>query len=181
MENPSSSSSPKFMKPSPSSTMSSSVRGAVRCSQSQQPARLQSEPKGQLQERLYDKSKASNKISAKEQTRPLEIKLHTQERAAKRAEFNYFIASKISQLEMQRQLEQKLLKIIEEEEIRMMRKEMIPRAQLMPFFDRPFFPHRSKRPLTIPREPTFHMLSSKCWRCLSCSNFYDFQQPQTML
>lgn len=35
-----------------------------------------------------------------------------------------------------------LEQIIEEEEIRMLRKEMIPRAQLMPFFDRPFFPQR---------------------------------------
>lgn len=34
------------------------------------------------------------------------------------------------------------VQIIEEEEIRSLRKEMIPRAQLMPFFDRPFFPQR---------------------------------------
>lgn len=34
--------------------------------------------------------------------------------------------------------------MIEEEEVRMLRKEMIPRAQLMPFFDRPFFPQRWK-------------------------------------
>lgn len=32
--------------------------------------------------------------------------------------------------------------LIEEEEVRMLRKEMIPRAQLMPFFDRPFYPQR---------------------------------------
>ena len=32
--------------------------------------------------------------------------------------------------------------MIEEEEVRLLRKEMIPRAQLMPFFDRPFFPQR---------------------------------------
>ncbi|KAK9180784.1 hypothetical protein WN944_023919 [Citrus x changshan-huyou] len=35
-----------------------------------------------------------------------------------------------------------ILQMIEEEEIRLMRKEMIPRAQLMPLFDRPFFPQR---------------------------------------
>lgn len=35
-----------------------------------------------------------------------------------------------------------LLQMIEEEEVRMLRKEMIPRAQLMPFFDKPFFPQR---------------------------------------
>lgn len=33
--------------------------------------------------------------------------------------------------------------MIEEEEIRMLRKEMVPKAQLMPFFDRPFLPQRS--------------------------------------
>lgn len=32
--------------------------------------------------------------------------------------------------------------MIEEEEVRLMRKEMIPRAQLMPYFDRPYFPQR---------------------------------------
>ncbi|MBA0825795.1 hypothetical protein Goarm_010712, partial [Gossypium armourianum] len=30
--------------------------------------------------------------------------------------------------------------MIEDEEIRCLRKEMVPKAQLMPFFDRPFFP-----------------------------------------
>lgn len=35
-----------------------------------------------------------------------------------------------------------LKQVIEEEEVKMLRKEMIPRAQLMPFFDRPFFPQR---------------------------------------
>lgn len=32
--------------------------------------------------------------------------------------------------------------MIEDEEVRMLRKEMVPRAQLMPFFDRPFYPQR---------------------------------------
>lgn len=32
--------------------------------------------------------------------------------------------------------------MIEEEEVRLLRKEMIPRAQLMPFFDKPFLPQR---------------------------------------
>lgn len=32
--------------------------------------------------------------------------------------------------------------MIEEEEIRLLRKEMVPRAQLMPYFDKPFSPQR---------------------------------------
>lgn len=32
--------------------------------------------------------------------------------------------------------------MIEEEEIRMLRKDMVPRAQLMPYFDKPFLPQR---------------------------------------
>lgn len=34
------------------------------------------------------------------------------------------------------------MQMMEEEEIKMLRKEMVPRAQLMPLFDRPFFPQR---------------------------------------
>ncbi|KAK9115867.1 hypothetical protein Sjap_014814 [Stephania japonica] len=64
--------------------------------------------------------------------------------------------------------------IIEEEEIKMLRKEMIPKAQLMPFFDRPFFPQRSTRPLTVPKEPSF--MSSKYWRSNSCNDPLYFQQ-----
>lgn len=36
----------------------------------------------------------------------------------------------------------KMKQMIEEEEIRLLRKELIPKAQLMPFFDRPFYPQR---------------------------------------
>ncbi|KAK6932339.1 TPX2, C-terminal [Dillenia turbinata] len=113
----------------------------------------------------------SPKPSTKENTKPQEIKLHTQERAAKRALFNHSVATKLYLIERQRKLEDKIQKIIEEEEIRMLRKEMIPRAQLMPLFDRPFFPQRSNRPLTIPREPSFHCMSSKCWGCTDMYNF----------
>lgn len=35
-----------------------------------------------------------------------------------------------------------ILQMLEEEEVRLLRKEMIPKAQLMPFFDRPFIPQR---------------------------------------
>ncbi|XP_038875934.1 protein TPX2-like isoform X2 [Benincasa hispida] len=92
-------------------------------------------------------------------TRPHDFKLHTEQRAIKRAMFNYSVATKLFVIEQQKKQEEQLQKIIEEEEIRLLRKEMIPKAQLMPFFDKPFSPQRSKRPLTIPREPSFHITS----------------------
>ncbi|KAL9230625.1 hypothetical protein vseg_005953 [Gypsophila vaccaria] len=116
--------------------------------------------------------KAFNRTSQKEHTKPKEIKLHTQQRAAKRASFNHFVATKLYFMEKQKQQEEKLQKMLEEEEIKHMRKEMVPKAQLMPYFDRPFFPQRSDMPLTIPREPSLHMLSHRCWRCTSCNELY---------
>ncbi|KAG4926502.1 hypothetical protein JHK84_052178 [Glycine max] len=62
------------------------------------------------------------KPTVKESTRPIDLKLHSDIRAIDRAEFD-------------QQLE-------EEEEIRRLRKELIPKAQPMPYFDRPFVPRR---------------------------------------
>ncbi|XP_042472346.1 protein TPX2-like [Zingiber officinale] len=94
----------------------------------------------------------------KEQTKPRNIRLHTEQRAAQRAGYNHLVASKINSLQILRRFEEKLLKHIEEEEIKSMRREMVPKAQLMPIFDKPFFPQRSTRPLTVPREPCFHLV-----------------------
>ncbi|KAJ8752194.1 hypothetical protein K2173_003802 [Erythroxylum novogranatense] len=127
--------------------------------------------KDEIKDRLHQKSKATLKPPAKENTKPQEFKLHTEQRALKRAMFNYSVATKLYLTEMHKKQVEKLHKMIEEEEIRMMRKEMIPRAQLMPFFDRPFFPQRSSRPLTIPREPSF-MLNGKCGDFFSGHEFY---------
>ncbi|KAI4304722.1 hypothetical protein MLD38_040197 [Melastoma candidum] len=101
----------------------------------------------------------------KENTKPVDVKLHTQQRAAKRAIFNYTVATKLFLTEQQKKQEEKLRKMLEEEEVRMLRKEMIPRAQLMPLFDRPFLPQRSSRPLTVPREPGLGLTNSKSWTC----------------
>ncbi|KAL5541405.1 hypothetical protein UlMin_043449 [Ulmus minor] len=87
-------------------------------------------------------SKACTKESPSR--KPQEIKLHTQQRAI----FNY---ERIRKSDGRRG-----------RDIRLLRKEMVPRTQLMPFFDRPFFPQRSNRPLTIPREPTFGFITRKC-------------------
>ncbi|GJN34232.1 hypothetical protein PR202_gb22879 [Eleusine coracana subsp. coracana] len=79
------------------------------------------------------------------------LRLHTEERAIRRAGFNYQVASKINTQEIIRRFEEKLAQVMEEREIKMMRKEMVPKAQLMP---------ASRRPLTVPKEPSF--LKLKC-------------------
>ncbi|KAM0957581.1 hypothetical protein ACFX13_026304 [Malus domestica] len=134
-----------------------------------------SNSEGAPKDEFKDKSKSCQKSPTMENTKAQEVKLHTQERATKRAMFNYMVATKLSILEHQRKQEERLQKMIEEEEIRLLRKEMVPRAQLMPFFDRPFIPRRSSRPLTIPREPSFRMLSSKYLSCNPGSQLYNFQ------
>ncbi|XP_048430440.1 protein TPX2 isoform X2 [Pyrus x bretschneideri] len=118
-----------------------------------------------------DEFKDKSKSPTRENTKAQEVKLHTKERATKRAMFNYMVATKLSILEHQRKQEERLQKMIEEEEIRLLRKEMVPRAQLMPLFDRPFIPQRSSRPLTIPREPSFRKYLS----CNPGSQLYNFQ------
>ncbi|KAG8373515.1 hypothetical protein BUALT_Bualt11G0032200 [Buddleja alternifolia] len=110
--------------------------------------------------------KVVHKSWVKENTRPLEFRLHTQQRAAQRAIFNSCVEIKLCIIEQHKKQVEKVLKVIEEEEVRMLRREMIPRAQLMPLFDRPFLPQRSTRPLTIPREPSRH-IAWKHGRCIS--------------
>ncbi|XP_043694963.1 protein TPX2-like [Telopea speciosissima] len=138
---------------------------------------------GQQEERIHDKFKATQKLLIKEQTKPLEIMLHTQLGAVKHPGFNYMhmVARKMYLLEQQKQLEKRVQKMIEEEEVRMSRKEMIPRAQSMPFFDRSFFPQRSTGPLTVPKEPSFHILNRKCWSCLSKNELDGFETLRSKL
>ncbi|XP_042503157.1 protein TPX2-like isoform X2 [Macadamia integrifolia] len=171
----------QYLKASPYTTLHSTVRGVGRCSsQTQQFFRLHSESKVQQQERVHDKSKATQKLPMKEQTKPLDIMLHTQMRAAKRAGFNNLVAAKMYIQERQKHLAERVQKIIEEEEVRSLRKEMIPRAQLMPFFNRPFFPQRSTRPLTVPKEPSFiRILNSKC--CPPSNELDGFEKLRSKL
>lgn len=88
----------------------------------------------------------------KECTKPLDVKLYTEIRAIDRAEFDQIIADKLNALEEKRLEEERIQKLAEEEEIKRLRKEMIPRAQPMPFFDHPFIPRRSSKSPTIPKE-----------------------------
>ncbi|KAK2991162.1 hypothetical protein RJ640_015467 [Escallonia rubra] len=48
---------------------------------------------------------------AKENTKPVEIKLHTQQRAVKRAIFNYSVATKLYLMEQQKKQVEKLQKL----------------------------------------------------------------------
>ncbi|KAK8959775.1 hypothetical protein KSP40_PGU007030 [Platanthera guangdongensis] len=101
--------------------------------------------------------------SVKSQKKPqVNFRLHTEERASRRAGFDHLVASKISSFEILRRFEEKIQKVIEEEEIKIMRKEMVPKAQLMPIFDRPFLPQRSTRALTVPKEPNLRFVNKYC-------------------
>ncbi|XP_074571440.1 microtubule-destabilizing protein 60-like [Curcuma longa] len=109
------------------------------------------------------------KPPAKESTEPLDIVLHSDVRAVERAEFDNLVAERMSfaeQLRLKREMQQKL----EEEEIRRLRRELVPKAQPMPYFDRPFVPKRSNKPQTIPRDPRFHIRPRK-HSCSSASLF----------
>nr|AFK42234.1 unknown [Lotus japonicus] len=85
--------------------------------------------------------------------------------------FNYAVTTKFYIMELQKKQEEKLQKMIEEEEIRMLRKDMVPRAQLMPYFDKPFLPQRPNK--TVPRQSCLHMMSGKCWSCATGNELYN--------
>ncbi|CAD6225415.1 unnamed protein product [Miscanthus lutarioriparius] len=55
-------------------------------------------------------------------------RLHTEERAIRRAGYNYQVASKINTQEIIRRFEEKLAQLMEEREIKLMRKEMVDEA-----------------------------------------------------
>ncbi|CAL5441908.1 unnamed protein product [Camellia sinensis] len=108
------------------------------------------------------------KPAVKEITRPVDLVLHSDVRAVC-AEFDQQVAEKMSLIEQYREERERQQKLAEEEEIRRLRKELIPRAQLMPYFDKPFIPRRSMKHCTIPREPKFHIPAQhkkiKCGMC----------------
>ncbi|MQL85342.1 hypothetical protein Taro_017875 [Colocasia esculenta] len=82
------------------------------------------------------------KPPAKESTEPVDLLLHSDVRAVERAAFDQYVAERMTfaeQMKLERERQQKLE---EDEEIRRLRKELVPRAQPMPYFDRPFVPKR---------------------------------------
>ncbi|XP_047165724.1 SART-1 family protein DOT2 [Vigna umbellata] len=160
----------------------------------QQPFKLRTEQRGKLKEEEFmkkiqemtteeermrvpiaqglpwttDEPECLLKPAVKESTKPIDPKLHTDIRAIDRAEFDQQVAEKmnfIEQLKLERERQQKLA---EEEEIKRLRKELIPKAQPMPYFDRPFVPRRSMKHPTVPREPKLHLpqVQHKKMKCL---------------
>uniref|UniRef100_A0A0E0GIX0 TPX2 C-terminal domain-containing protein n=1 Tax=Oryza nivara TaxID=4536 RepID=A0A0E0GIX0_ORYNI len=96
------------------------------------------------------------KPPVKETTEPVDLVLHSDVRAIERAEFDQYVSERnkfAEQLRLERERQQKLE---EEEMIKQLRKELVPKAQPMPYFDRPFIPKRSAKPATVPKEPKFH-------------------------
>ncbi|KAJ8637405.1 hypothetical protein MRB53_011672 [Persea americana] len=107
------------------------------------------------------------KPPVKESTRPIDLILHSDVRAVERAEFDHHVAEKLTLMEQYRLERERQQKLEEEEEIRRLRRELVPRAQPMPYFDRPFIPKRSLKHPTIPKEPKFHNPQHKKIKCLS--------------
>ncbi|KAF8042123.1 hypothetical protein BT93_A0662 [Corymbia citriodora subsp. variegata] len=84
------------------------------------------------------------KPPVKDITRPLDLKLRSDMRAAERAEFDQQMAEKMNLIEQYKMERQRQQKLAEEEEIRRLRRELVPKAQPMPYFDRPFIPKRHR-------------------------------------
>ncbi|XP_050230498.1 microtubule-destabilizing protein 60 [Mercurialis annua] len=118
-----------------------------------------------------DEPENLTKPPVKESTRPMDLKLHTDFRAVERAEFDNQVAEKMSFIEQYKMERERQQKLEEEEEVRRLRKELIPKAQPMPYFDRPFIPRRSMKHLTIPKDPKFHIPQSK--KIKSCVSWND--------
>uniref|UniRef100_A0A0D9VR54 TPX2 C-terminal domain-containing protein n=1 Tax=Leersia perrieri TaxID=77586 RepID=A0A0D9VR54_9ORYZ len=80
------------------------------------------------------------KPPVKETTEPVDLVLHSDVRAVERAEFDQYVSERhkfAENLRLERERQQKLE---EEEMIRQLRKDLVPKAQPMPYFDRPFIP-----------------------------------------
>ncbi|XP_044507073.1 protein WVD2-like 4 isoform X2 [Mangifera indica] len=122
------------------------------------------------------------KPPVKENTRPIDLKLHSDLRAMERAEFDHQVAEKMSLIEQYRTQRDRQQKLEEDEEIKRLRKELVPKAQPMPYFDRPFVPRRSMKHPTMPREPKFqipaHHKKIKCCESWNDMSSLTYQQQQ---
>lgn len=118
-----------------------------------------------------DEPECLAKPPVKDITRPVDLMLHSDIRAVERAEFDHQVAEKLSLIEQYKMERERQLKLAEEEERRRLRKELIPKAQPMPYFDRPFIPRRSVKHPTVPKEPKFHIPQHKKIKC--CVSWND--------
>ncbi|KAJ6290393.1 hypothetical protein OIU78_026175 [Salix suchowensis] len=119
------------------------------------------------------------KPPVKENTRPVDLKLHSDIRAVERADFDHQVSEKMSLIEQYKMERERQRKVEEEEEIRRLRKELVPKAQPMPYFDRPFIPRRSLKHPTVPRDPKFHIPQHKKIKsCVSWSDVRSYTYEQ---
>ncbi|XP_042500942.1 uncharacterized protein LOC122078845 [Macadamia integrifolia] len=107
------------------------------------------------------------KPPVKEITEPIDLKLHSDLRAVERAGFDHHVSAKLNFIEQYRQERERQQKLAEEEEIKRLRRELVPKAQPMPYFDRPFIPKRSLKLPTVPREPKLRISQNKKIKCSS--------------
>ncbi|PIN06628.1 hypothetical protein CDL12_20818 [Handroanthus impetiginosus] len=120
-----------------------------------------------------DEPECLAKPPVKEITKPIDLVLHSDVRAVERSEFDHQVAMKMNLIERYRMERERQQKLAEEEEIKRLRKELVPKAQPMPYFDRPFIPRRSVKHPTIPKEPKFHIPQHKKIKCyLSLDDLY---------
>ncbi|XP_057525179.1 microtubule-destabilizing protein 60-like [Amaranthus tricolor] len=168
---------------------------------SQRPFRLRTEQRGKMKEEEFvkklqemmieeekqripiaqglpwttDEPECLIKPTIKECTKPIDLKLHSDVRAVERAEFDHQVAEKLMMIEQYKMERERQQKLEEEEEIRRLRKELVPKAQPMPYFDRPFIPKRSEKQPTIPKDPKFHFPQQKKIKCcLSWNDLNDY-------
>ncbi|KAI3794010.1 hypothetical protein L1987_36635 [Smallanthus sonchifolius] len=103
-----------------------------------------------------DEPESLAKPPVKESTRPVDLVLHSDMRAVERAEFDHQVQEKLLFIEQFKLEKEKQQKLAEEEELKRLRKELVPKAQPMPYFDRPFVPKRSEKQPTMAKVPKFY-------------------------
>ncbi|KAH6829678.1 hypothetical protein C2S53_016232 [Perilla frutescens var. hirtella] len=123
--------------------------------------------------KTIDEPEILGKPPVKDKTKPVDLVLHSDTRALERAEFDNQVATKKNLMEQYKMEMERKQKLEEEEEIRRLRKELIPKALPMPYFDRPFVPKRSVKHLTIPKEPKFHLPQHKNKKIKCCMSLDD--------
>ncbi|KAL7100994.1 hypothetical protein ACP275_08G029400 [Erythranthe tilingii] len=119
------------------------------------------------------------KPQVKENTRPVDLVLYSDMRAVERSEFDHQVAMKMNLIKQYRMERERQQKLAEEEEIKRLRKVLVPKAQPLPYFDRPFVPRRSMKQPTVPKEPKFHIPQQKKIKCnLSLDDDLYYTQQQ---
>ncbi|KAF0900746.1 hypothetical protein E2562_034783 [Oryza meyeriana var. granulata] len=82
-----------------------------------------------------------------------QIKLHVDERAVQRSEFDNMVKEKEITYKRLREENEFAQKIEEEKALKQLRRTLVPQARPLPKFDRPFRPQRSTKQVTRPKSP----------------------------